>query len=155
FPFSKEKLNTLLGFYTVSDWEEGCDLCFKLLKNGGMGHSLAIHSKNETVIRNFAMKKPVSRLLVNTPSTHGAVGITTDLPPSFTLGCGTVGGSSTSDNVGPQHLFNIRRVAYELNSLDEEILENVKTSSNVDTSSIDIKMVTNLIMEQLKEMNVN
>ena len=156
FPFSKEKLTTLLGFYSVRDWEEGCELCFKLLKNGGMGHSLAIHSNNETVIRNFAMKKPVSRLLVNTPSTHGAVGITTDLPPSFTLGCGTVGGSSTSDNVGPQHLFNIRRVAYETKVLEEDTaeVETVEAFSNSGVDSIDVKMLTKLIMEQLKALNV-
>jgi acyl-CoA reductase-like NAD-dependent aldehyde dehydrogenase len=104
YPFSKEKLTALLGFYVVNDWQEACELCHALLKNGGIGHSLSIHSRNEDVIREFGLKKPVSRLLVNTPSTHGAVGLTTSLFPSFTLGCGTVGGSSTSDNVTPRGL---------------------------------------------------
>lgn len=114
YPFSKEKLTALLGFYVVQDWREACELCHALLENGGIGHSLAIHSRNEDVIREFGLKKPVSRMLVNTPSTQGAVGLSTSLFPSFTLGCGTVGGSSTSDNVTPLHLINIRRVAYDL-----------------------------------------
>ena len=146
FPFSKEKLTALLGFYTVNDWQEACELCFKLLKNGGIGHSLGIHSNNETVIREFALKKPVSRFLVNTPTTQGAVGITTNLSPSFTLGCGTVGGSATSDNVGPQHLFNIRRMAYGLD-------EAAAPSCNTADGSVDVQAVTNMIMEQLKKMS--
>ncbi len=147
YPFSKEKLTSLIGFYTVEDWKEGCELCFKILKNGGIGHSLVIHSKNEEVIREFGMKKPVSRMLVNTPSTHGAVGITTNLFPSFTLGCGTIGGSATSDNVTPLNLMNIRRVAYDLGN---EMCED--TQSKVEISETDISAVTALIIEQLKKM---
>ena len=116
YPFSKEKLTALLGFYVVEDWHEACELCTALLHNGGVGHSLAIHSRNEEVIREFGLKKPVSRMLVNTPSTQGAVGISTGLFPSFTLGCGAVGGSATSDNVTPLNLMNVRRVAYDLNT---------------------------------------
>lgn len=114
FPFSKEKLTALIGFYEVEDWHEACELCFQLLANGGIGHSLAVHSKNEEIILEFALKKPVSRLLVNTPSTHGAVGLTTNLAPALTLGCGAVGGSSISDNVDSSHLINVRKVAYGL-----------------------------------------
>ncbi len=147
YPFSKEKLTALIGFYTVSDWKEGCEVCYGLLKNGGIGHSLVIHSQNEEVICEFGMKKPVSRMLVNTPSTQGAVGITTSLFPSFTLGCGTVGGSATSDNVTPLNLMNIRRVAYDLGNVTCEA-----RPVEVDTSSIDINAVTDLIMEQLKKM---
>ena len=116
YPFSKEKLTALLGFYVVEDWHEACELCTALLHNGGVGHSLSIHSRNKEVIREFGLKKPVSRMLVNTPSTQGAVGISTGLFPSFTLGCGAVGGSATSDNVTPLNLMNVRRVAYDLNS---------------------------------------
>ncbi len=115
YPFSKEKLTSLMGFYEVETWHEACELCFKLLANGGIGHSLAIHSENEEIIREFALKKPVSRLLVNTPSTHGAVGLSTNLTPALTLGCGAVGGSSISDNVDASHLINIRKVAYGVN----------------------------------------
>ena len=114
--FSKEKFAALLGIYVREDWHEACELCTALLHNGGVVHSLAIHSRNEEVIREFGLKKPVSRMLVNTPSTQGAVGISTGLFPSFTLGCGAVGGSATSDNVTPLNLMNVRRVAYDLNS---------------------------------------
>ncbi|SCY10541.1 acetaldehyde dehydrogenase (acetylating) [Desulfoluna spongiiphila] len=145
FPFSKEKLTALLGFYTVNDWQEACELCYKLLENGGMGHSMGIHSNNETVIREFALKKPVSRFLVNTPTTQGAVGITTNLSPSFTLGCGTVGGSATSENVGPQHLFNIRRMAY---GLDDAAAVPARSADTVDAQA-----VTHMIMDQLKKMS--
>ncbi len=147
FPFSKEKLTALLGFYVVNDWQEACELCFKLLKNGGLGHSMGIHSKNETVIREFALKKPVSRFLVNTPTTQGAVGISTNLSPSFTLGCGTVGGSATSENVGPHHLFNIRRMAY---GLDDAACT---TCTAPPTETVDVQAVTNMIMAQLKKMS--
>ena len=116
YPFSKEKLTALLGFYVVEDWHEACELCTALLHNCGAGHTLAIHSNNEEIIREFGLKKPVSRIMVNTPATQGAVGLSTGLFPSFTLGCGAVGGSATSDNVTPMNLINIRRVAYDLNS---------------------------------------
>ncbi len=115
YPFSKEKLTALLGFYVVEDWQEACQLCISLLENCGIGHTLAMHSNDKAIVREFGLRKPVSRLLVNTPSTQGAVGFTTALFPSFTLGCGSVGGSATSDNVTPMHLLNIRRVAYDLN----------------------------------------
>ncbi len=149
YPFSKEKLTALLGFYTADNWQEACEICFKLLKNGGIGHSLVIHSKNDSVIREFAMKKPVSRLLVNTPSTHGAVGISTNLPPSLTLGCGSVGGSSTSDNVGPKHLFNSRWLAYGTNQ--EEYLSG-ETANKCDDAEmeIDIKKITELVLKELQ-----
>ncbi|MCG8567768.1 MAG: acetaldehyde dehydrogenase (acetylating) [Desulfobacterales bacterium] len=151
YPFSKEKLTALIGFYTVADWQEACELCFALLKNGGIGHSLAIHSSNEEVIREFGLKKPVSRMLVNTPSTHGAVGISTNLFPSFTLGCGTVGGSATSDNVTPLHLMNIRRVAYDLGNMNFKGGAS-STAPAADTSSMDIEALTGLILEELKKM---
>lgn len=146
FPFSKEKLTSLLGFYVVNDWEDACELCYKLLRNGGLGHSMGIHSNNETVIRNFALKKPVSRFLVNTPTTQGAVGISTSMAPSFTLGCGTVGGSATSENVGPQHLFNVRRMAYGLD-------DTAAATSTPAGQSVDVEAVTHMIMEQIKKMS--
>jgi len=147
YPFSKEKLTQLLGFYVVEDWKEACEMCFALLENGGVGHSLAIHSHNEDVIREFGMKKPVSRMLVNTPSTHGAVGLSTSLFPSFTLGCGTVGGSSTSDNVTPLNLMNVRRIAYDLG--------NTPCASGCEKSesmNLDVQAITAMIVDQLKQM---
>jgi acetaldehyde dehydrogenase (acetylating) len=111
-PLSAEKLCPVLGFYVAVDWMSACELCYELLAYGGMGHSLVIHSENQNVILEFALKKPVFRILCNTPSALGAIGATTNLPPSLTLGCGAVGGNITSDNVGPLHLVNIKRLAF-------------------------------------------
>lgn len=119
YPLSFEKLTTVLGFYRVRDWHEGCERCIELLHAGGIGHSLVIHSENEEIIREFGLKKPIFRVLVNTPSSLGGVGATTCLAPSFTLGCGTWGGSSVSDNVTPMHLINIKRVAWHTRNPEE------------------------------------
>ena len=118
-PYSREKLCPILAFYTAENWEEACDLSMKILYNEGAGHTMTIHSEDMSVIREFALKKPVSRLLVNTPGTLGGVGASTGIQPALTLGCGAVGGSATADNVGPMNLIDIRRVAFGLKELDE------------------------------------
>lgn len=112
-PLTVEKLSPVLAFFVEPDWHAGCERCIQLLQFGGLGHTLVIHSKNEEIINEFALKKPAFRILVNTPSTHGAIGLTTNLAPSLTLGCGTFGGNITADNVTPMHLMNIKRLAYE------------------------------------------
>lgn len=122
YPLSREKLSPILAFYVEPDWLAACERCIELLNFGGIGHSLVIHSRNPAVIREFAMKKPVFRILVNTPSSQGAIGATTGLDPALTLGCGTWGGSITADNVGPLHLVNVKRVAFGLGSDDVERL---------------------------------
>jgi len=118
-PYSREKLTTVLAFYTEPTWESACLRCLEILNNEGKGHTMTIHSQNEDIIRKFALKKNVSRLLVNTPATLGGIGASTNLVPALTLGCGAVGGSSTSDNIGPMNLINIRRIAYGVRSLEE------------------------------------
>ena len=114
YPFSIEKLSPLLAFYSEPDWQHACERCLALLNYTGIGHSLSIHTNNPEMVRTFVLKKPVSRLLVNTGSTQGGIGATTGISPSFTLGCGAVGGSATSDNVTVHHLYQIRRAAYGL-----------------------------------------
>ncbi len=114
FPLSIEKLCPVLTYYVVKDWREGCERCKQILKYGGMGHTMSIHSQNEAVILEFGLHKPAYRICVNTPTTHGAIGLTTGLDPAMTLGCGGFGGNITSDNISPRHLLNIKRVAYEL-----------------------------------------
>lgn len=114
FPLSIEKLCPVLSFYVVKDWHEGCERCMQILRYGGMGHTMSIHSQNESVILEFGLKKPAFRICVNTPTTHGSIGLTTGLAPAMTLGCGGWGGNSTSDNITPLHLLNIKRLAYEL-----------------------------------------
>ena len=113
YPLSIEKLCPVLSYYVVADWREGCERCIQILRYGGMGHTMSIHSRNEDVILEFGLKKPAFRIVVNTPTTHGSVGMTTGLDPAMTLGCGGYGGNITSDNIGPRHLLNIKRLAYE------------------------------------------
>ena len=114
YPLSIEKLCPILSWYVVADWRAGCERCIQILRYGGMGHTMSIHSKNEEVILEFGLKKPAFRICVNTPTTHGSIGLTTGLDPAMTLGCGGWGGNITSDNISPRHLLNIKRLAYEL-----------------------------------------
>ena len=114
FPLSIEKLCPVLSYYVVKDWREGCERAKQILKYGGMGHTMSIHSQNDAVILEFGLHKPAYRICVNTPTTHGSIGLTTGLDPAMTLGCGGFGGNITSDNISPKHLLNIKRVAYEL-----------------------------------------
>lgn len=118
-PYTREKLCPILAFYVEETWEAACKRCMELLYNEGTGHTMTIHSEDKSVIREFALKKPVSRLLVNTPGALGGVGATTNLDPALTLGCGAIGGSATSDNVNPMHLIDIRRVAYGQQELED------------------------------------
>ena len=112
YPFSKEKLSPVLAYYVVKDSKEGIDLAEKLIEFGGMGHSAVIHSEDENVIQEFSKKVKVGRIIVNSPSTHGAIGdIYNTNMPSLTLGCGTFGGNSTTSNVSSVNLINIKRVA--------------------------------------------
>ena len=112
-PLSIEKLCPVLSFYVVEDWREGCERCRQILGYGGMGHTMAIHSRDESVISEFALGKPAFRIVVNTPATLGSIGMTTGLDPSMTLGCGGYGGNVTADNISPRHLLNVKRLAYE------------------------------------------
>jgi hypothetical protein len=114
YPLSIEKLSPVLSYYVVQDWKAGCERCKEILRYGGMGHTMSIHSRNDQIILEFGLKKPAFRIVVNTPTTHGSVGMTTGLDPAITLGCGGVGGNITSDNISPKHLLNIKRLAYEL-----------------------------------------
>ncbi|MCL1879211.1 MAG: acetaldehyde dehydrogenase (acetylating) [Actinomycetia bacterium] len=118
-PFSREKLCPVLAFFVVNDWRAACSLAIKILDNEGAGHTMVMHSRNEELIREFALEKPVSRLLVNTPAALGGIGASTGIAPALTLGCGAVGGSSTSDNVSPLNLINYRRIAYGTQDLAE------------------------------------
>jgi acetaldehyde dehydrogenase (acetylating) len=114
YPLSVEKLCPVLSFYVVSDWRDGCERCKQILRYGGMGHTMSIHSRNDEVILQFGLKKPAFRIVVNTPTTHGSIGLSTGLDPSMTLGCGGYGGNITSDNISPRHLLNTKRLAYEV-----------------------------------------
>jgi hypothetical protein len=108
-----EKLSPILAFYVEDGLERGAARCFEILSYGGMGHTAGIHTRSREAAKNFGIEMPASRIVVNSPTTHGAIGFSTALPPSMTLGCGSWGGNVTSDNVSPWHLMDIKRVAFE------------------------------------------
>ena len=112
-PYSMEKLCPVLAFYVMDSEDAVLAKVMEVLGHEGSGHTFAMHCKDEAVIRRFAAKVPVSRFLVNTPAALGGIGSTTGLFPALTLGCGAVGGSSSSNNISPLDLINIRRVAWE------------------------------------------
>lgn len=111
-PFSMEIMAPVLSLYVETDWRHACEKCIEVLLHEHKGHTLVIHSRDEAVIRQFALKKPVGRLLVNTPATFGAMGMTTNLTPSVTLGSGSAGFGITADNVSPRHFIYTRKVGY-------------------------------------------
>jgi acetaldehyde dehydrogenase (acetylating) len=113
-PLSHEKLTTVLSWYETDGWEQGCEISIALIQSGGRGHTQIIHATDPRVIMAFGLEKPVFRILVNTMGTLGAIGLTTGVMPSMTLGSGGIGGSITGDNITAYHLINIKRLAYEL-----------------------------------------
>ncbi|MFN0243954.1 MAG: aldehyde dehydrogenase family protein [Planctomycetota bacterium] len=112
FPLSIEILAPVLSLHTVDGWEDGCRVCMQMLEYGGLGHTLAIHAKDERVLEAFFLEKPANRILVNGPASQGAVGYSTNLVPSMSLGCGPQAGNITSDNITARHLINVKRVAF-------------------------------------------
>lgn len=133
-PLSVEKLSPILAFYTVDGWLDGCHKCIDLLNFGGVGHTMAIHSNDQEIIMKFALEKPAFRIIVNSPSSLGAVGYSTALDPSMTLGVGTWGGSIISENVTAKHLMNIKTLAFETNPINKGNSVNSLGSSNVGPS---------------------
>jgi acetaldehyde dehydrogenase (acetylating) len=113
FPWSIEKLSPTLAFFVVDGIEQGANKCEEILRFGGMGHTSGMHTKSREAAVKFGEQMPASRVIINSPTTHGAIGLSTDLSPSMTLGCGSWGGNVTSDNVSPIHLMDIKRVAFE------------------------------------------
>lgn len=113
FPWSVEKLSPTLAFFVVNGVDAGADKCEEILQFGGMGHTAGMHTKSREAAVRYGAQMPASRVIINSPTTHGAIGFSTDLSPSMTLGCGSWGGNVTSDNVSPHHLMDIKRVAFE------------------------------------------
>lgn len=128
-PYSKEKLCPVLAYYIEDDWMHACEKCIELLLSERHGHTLVIHSNDEEVIRQFALKKPVGRVLVNTPAVFGSMGATTNLFPAMTLGSGSAGEGMTSDNVSPMNLIYVRKVGYGVRKT-EEIVKGVLTEED-------------------------
>ena len=138
-PYSMEKLCPVLAFFVMDSENAVLEKAVEVLTHEGSGHTFAIHAQNEAVIRRFALKIPVSRFLVNTPAALGGIGATTNLFPALTLGCGAVGGSSSSNNISPLDLINIRRVAW-----------GVEETSKPQPSSDLVELITAKILERLR-----
>jgi acetaldehyde dehydrogenase (acetylating) len=149
-PLSREKLTTVLGWYEADGWEAGCERSIELILFGGRGHSQIIHATDEKVIMAFGLEKPVFRILVNTMGTLGAIGFTTGVMPSLTLGAGGIGGSITGDNVTVYHLFNIKRLAYEITPPPEQVFNPVVQSPGVSSAEIE-RMVQSVLQEFLRK----
>ncbi|MGT2948058.1 acetaldehyde dehydrogenase (acetylating) [Streptococcus devriesei] len=148
-PYSREKLGPILAFYTVDNWQDACRLCCEILTNEGAGHTMTIHSQNDDIIKAFALEKPVSRLLVNTLGTLGGIGATTNLFPALTLGCGAVGGSSTSDNISPLNLINIKRVVQGVRTMKDIRGAAGEQSSNIAGEDLSKEQLINLLVERV------
>ena len=113
-PLSAEKLSPVLALYFEKDRAAAMTRCAELLRFGGLGHTCAIHAKDDAVILEYGLKMPAYRVVVNSPAPQGSIGSSTNLFPAMTLGCGAAGGNITSDNISPLHLINLRRIAYEV-----------------------------------------
>lgn len=155
-PYSNEKLAPILAFYTADDYKGICKLAQDILHYEGAGHTFSMHTKDPEMVKYFAMRVPASRIIVNTPSALGGIGGTTGLMPALTLGCGAIGGSATSENVGPMNLLNKRHVAEGLLELDE-IKAGLPTCTDgacrgTKAEDVDIDAVVNEIVKRLRSM---
>lgn len=119
-PWSIEKLSPTLAFFVASGIENGANRCEEILKFGGMGHTAGMHTQSREAAIRYGEQMPAARVVINSPTTHGAIGFSTDLTPSMTLGCGSWGGNVTSDNVSPMHLMDIKRVAFETRPVNKQ-----------------------------------
>ena len=137
-PLSAEKLSPVLSLYFVADFAAALEACEALLRFGGLGHTAVIHATHDGRIREFALRMPAFRILANTAAPQGSTGITTNVFPAMTLGCGAVAGNSTSDNIGPLHLINIKRLAYMTRKAEEafESREFSEAASGIDREAV-------------------
>jgi acetaldehyde dehydrogenase (acetylating) len=151
-PLSVEKLSPVLALLFVPDFAAALDTCEAILHFGGLGHTCVIFATDDSRIREFAERMPAFRVMVNTPSPQGSVGITTNLLPSMTLGCGAIGGNSTGDNVGPLHLINIKRLAYAVRRPEEAFT--VPPAGAVQAASGDRGLVAAAVERYLAERGI-
>ncbi len=140
-PYSMEKLCPVLAFFVMDSEDAVLDKAIEVLTHEGSGHTFAMHAEDTSVVRKFALKIPVSRFLVNTPAALGGIGATTGLFPALTLGCGAVGGSSTSNNISPLDLINVRKVAWG---------QEQKTTCKATVDESLVELLTTKILERLK-----
>jgi acetaldehyde dehydrogenase (acetylating) len=158
-PLSREKLTTALGFFVADGWRAGCDRCIDLIHFGGRGHSLVIHAEDDDVIMAFGLEKPVFRILVNTLGSLGAIGYTTNVMPSMTLGPGGEGRSITGDNITVYHMYDVKRMAFERHRPPPEVLRGQPVASRqpaglgpTGNGGVDIDRIESMVVKILHEI---
>ena len=149
-PYSKEKLAPILALYVENSVDDAMKRCKEILDFEGAGHTFAIHADDDELVKKFALQMPASRILVNTSSALGGIGATTNLFPALTLGCGAVGGSSSSNNIGPIDVINIKRVAYGIKELSD--IRSESSSSSCCKGEISEELVDLLVSKIIKEL---
>lgn len=147
-PLSHEKMTTVLAWYVADGWEQGCEMSIATIEAGGLGHTQIIYANDEKVILAFGLEKPVFRILVNTMGTLGAIGLTSGVLPSLTLGPGGLGGAITGDNISAGHLINVKRLAYETMPPPAAALTSSETLSGPGPEEIE-RMVRQVVNEIL------
>ena len=147
-PLSAEKLSPVLGLLFVDCFPSAIVACQAILRFGGLGHTCAIYATDDARIREYAMRMPAFRVLANTPTPQGATGITTNIFPAMTLGCGAVAGNITSDNIGPLHLINMKRLAYHVRSAEEAFPGTMSTQAD---AAIDRGRIVNAVERYLEK----
>ena len=152
YPYSNEKLGLILAYYVEPDEESVLRRCVEILEWEGAGHTFSIHAQDESVVKRFAAAVPASRVLVNTPAALGGIGATTCLFPALTLGCGAVGGSSSSNNIGPLDLINIKRVAWGVKELEE--LRGNRPAAGYAPCAVDESLLNELVNRIIGRLSV-
>jgi len=148
-PYSMEKLCPVLAFFVMENEDAVLAKAIEVLTHEGSGHTFAMHAEDTAAIKRFALQIPVSRFLVNTPAALGGIGATTGLFPALTLGCGAVGGSSSSNNISPLDLINIRRVAWDNGEGDGLPRRFAPRNDRAVDDSL-VELLTQKILERLK-----
>lgn len=146
--YSREKLTPILAFYVEESIEDVIKKSREILLNEGAGHTFSMHANDEELVKKFALNMPVSRIIVNTPSALGGIGGSTNLPPALTLGCGAIGGSSNSNNIGPLDLLNIKKIAYGVKEIEELRGKNSQVEKSI-FDSMDKEELINLLVKKI------
>jgi hypothetical protein len=161
FPWSIEKLSPTLAFFVVDGVEQGANRCEEILHFGGMGHTAGMHTQSREAAVRYGKQMPAARVVINSPTTHGAIGLSTDLDPSMTLGCGSWGGNVTSDNVSPIHLMDVKRIAFETKPVNKVAAKPaVAAAASVSTAKPNVKreqiaaMVDQCLSQKIKDVSV-
>ncbi len=157
-PYSREKLAPILAFFVEETVDDVINKVVEILSFEGMGHTFTMHSTNEELIKRFALRVPASRIIVNSMGSLGGVGGSTNLFPALTLGCGAVGGSSSSNNIGPMDLINIKRVAFGVKELEDikkdatNLLGDTKSSCCGAYGNVNTELVEEIVKRIMKQL---